>query len=147
MTKPARNIEEILPLSPLQEGMLFHSIYDESEVDVYTGQFVMDLVGHVDRDALYTAAEGLLKRHSNLRVGFRYEGLSEPVQVVARSVKVPWRDEDVSQAADVEAAAAELVKQDRWGRFDLRRSPLVRFMLNRLGGYRYRLAMTNHHLS
>ncbi|MFC5855494.1 condensation domain-containing protein, partial [Streptomyces chlorus] len=146
MSTQKRNIEEILPLSPLQEGILFHSVYDENDVDIYTVQITFDFEGEIDRDRLKAAAEALLRRHGNLRVGFRYEGLSQPVQVVARSVTVPWCDEDVSDADDPEAAAAKLVEADRWARFDLRRPPLVRFMLIRLCRDRYRFVLAHHHI-
>ncbi|EFE65511.1 peptide synthetase 3 [Streptomyces viridosporus ATCC 14672] len=109
-------------------------------------QITFDLEGEIDRDRLKAAAEALLRRHGNLRVGFRYEGLSQPVQVVARSVTVPWRDEDVSDAGDVEAAAAKLVEADRWARFDMRRPPLVRFLLIRLRPDRYRFVIAHHHI-
>ncbi|WP_461112636.1 condensation domain-containing protein, partial [Streptomyces chlorus] len=146
MSTQKRNIADILPLSPLQEGMLFHSIRDEGPTDLYVRQLAFDLDGEIDRDRLHAAAEALLRRHANLRVGFRHEGLAQPVQVVARSVTVPWRDEDVSDAEDVDAAAAKLVEADRWARFDMRRPPLVRFMLIRLGGGRHRFLMTHHHI-
>ncbi|MEU6890167.1 condensation domain-containing protein, partial [Streptomyces viridosporus] len=146
MNKRTGNIEDVLPLSPLQEGMLFHSVYDNAGPDVYTAQLVFDLEGEVDRDRLHATAETLLRRHANLRAAFVQRKSGEWSQVVARSVTVPWRDEDVSGAGDVEAAAAKLVEADRWARFDLRRPPLVRFLLIRLAEGRFRFVMTNHHI-
>ncbi|WDG27013.1 amino acid adenylation domain-containing protein [Streptomyces sp. CA-278952] len=146
MSTQKRGIEGVFPLSPLQEGILFHSAYDERELDVYTVQIVFDLEGAVDRDALHAAASALLRRHPNLRAAFRYEGLSQPVQAVARTVETPWRDEDVSAAADPESAAAALVEEDRWTRFDLRRPPLVRFLLIRRGEGRFRFVLAHHHI-
>ncbi|MFE7812481.1 condensation domain-containing protein, partial [Streptomyces sp. NPDC057433] len=146
MTKPARNIEDVLPLSPLQEGMLFHSVYDDAGPDVYTAQLRFDLVGDVDRDRLHAAATALLRRHANLRAAFVQRKSGEWSQVIAATVRVPWRDEDVSGADDTEAAAAELAEAARWERFDLRRPPLLRFLLIRLGSGRYRLVLTNHHI-
>ncbi|MFC5856473.1 condensation domain-containing protein, partial [Streptomyces chlorus] len=126
--------------------MLFHSIYDNAGPDVYTAQMVFDLEGDVDRARLREAASVLLRRHANLRAGFVQRKSGEWSQVVARSVTVPWRDEDVSDAEDADAAAAKLVEADRWTRFDLRRPPLVRFMLIRLAAGRFRFVMTNHHI-
>ncbi|UZI26833.1 non-ribosomal peptide synthetase [Streptomyces sp. VB1] len=146
MSTPRRNIEDVLPLSPLQEGMLFHSVHDEGPADLYVRQLAVDLHGELDRDRLYAAAEALLRRHANLRVGFRHEGLAKPVQVVARSVTLPWRDEDVQAERDPEAAAGKLVEADRWARFDLRLPPLVRFTLIRLAPGRHRFLMTHHHI-
>lgn len=60
-------IEDMLPLSPLQQGMLFHSVYDASAPDVYTVQVSVSLAGPVDADRLERAGAALLRRHPNLR--------------------------------------------------------------------------------
>ena len=80
MTKSAP--EDILPLSSLQEGMLFHALYDEQGHDVYTVQIVLDLGGRLDVAALQASAAALLARHANLRVGFLHPKEGRPVQVV-----------------------------------------------------------------
>lgn len=67
-------IEDMLPLSPLQQGMLFHSVYDASAPDVYTVQVSVSLAGPVDADRLERAGAALLRRHPNLRAGFWHEG-------------------------------------------------------------------------
>lgn len=68
-------LEDILPLSPLQEGLLFHNVFDEKALDIYTVQMVLDLEGALDAKALRTAAAALLARHANLRTALRHEGL------------------------------------------------------------------------
>ncbi|MEV6816452.1 amino acid adenylation domain-containing protein, partial [Micromonospora sp. NPDC051296] len=55
-----------LPLSPLQEGLLFHGLFESSEVDAYTVQLVVDLEGVVDPEGLRSAAQALLERYPNL---------------------------------------------------------------------------------
>src|SRR5882757_8782990 len=75
-------VEEILPLSPLQEGLLFHALYDEAGPDVYTVQLVLGLEGPLEEEVLQAAAEALLRRHGNLRAFFLHEELSQPVQVI-----------------------------------------------------------------
>ncbi|MBR7839944.1 hypothetical protein KDL01_42315, partial [Actinospica durhamensis] len=106
-------LEDVLPLAPLQRGMIFHSVYDDAGPDVYTAQLVFEFEGDVDGARLREAASVLLRRHANLRAAFVQRKSGEWSQVVARSVTVPWRDEDVSGAGDVEAAAAKLVEADR----------------------------------
>ncbi|WP_248843720.1 condensation domain-containing protein, partial [Streptomyces prasinus] len=73
----------MLPLAPLQEGLLFHALYDEGQTDVYNVQLVLDLVGPVDGGVLRASVQALLERHPNLRAGFLSEGLEQTVQVIA----------------------------------------------------------------
>src|SRR5262249_34054556 len=84
------HLEEILPLSPLQEGLMFHALYDETARDIYTVQMFVEFEGHLDGGRLRTAAEAMLKRHANLRAIFTHEGLSQPVQIIAGNVELPW---------------------------------------------------------
>ncbi|WP_279345154.1 non-ribosomal peptide synthetase [Streptomyces sp. HP-A2021] len=142
----AAEVEDILPLQPLQEGLLFHSLVADGSVDVYTSQVRFDLAGEVDAGALRRAGERLLARHANLRAGFRHEGVSRPVQVVYRRVRLPWAEVDLSGVADAEARAAELASEDRLRPFDLGRPPLLRLSLLKLGERRYRILLTGHHI-
>ena len=89
-------IEDILPLSPLQEGLLFHALYDVQAPDVYTVQLVLGLEGALDGARLQTAVQALLARHASLRAGFWHEGLSRPVQIIVPRVAAPWRSIDLS---------------------------------------------------
>ncbi|WP_031088652.1 condensation domain-containing protein, partial [Streptomyces sp. NRRL WC-3549] len=142
-------LEDVLPLTPLQAGMLFHALYDSHDVDVYTAQFVLDLEGHVDTTALRAAVAALLRRHANLRVGFLHEGLDEPVQAVAREVPVPLEELDLSGAGGegtTEERLAAFLAADRVRRFDLASPPLMRFTCVRTAPERHRLVMTSHHI-
>ncbi|MEU3455500.1 amino acid adenylation domain-containing protein [Micromonospora sp. NPDC006766] len=139
---------DVLPLGPLQEGLLFLSAYDEQAPDIYTVQFVFDLDGELDAARLRTAAQALLDRHPGLRAGFTHRDLRRPVQVVPETVEVAWREPDLTgiDPAEVDARLADLLAADRAERFDLTRPPLLRFTLIRLPGGRYRLVLTNHHI-
>ena len=97
----------MLPLSPLQEGLLFHALYDAQAPDVYTVQLVLALAGALDGAALQAAVQALLARHASLRAGFRHESLQRPVQVIVPSAAPPWRSLDLSllDAASRERAA------------------------------------------
>ena len=92
----APQVEDILPLSPLQEGLLFHALFDAQGPDFYTVQIVFELDGLLDGEGLRAAADGLLRRHANLRAAYRHENLSRPVQVILGAVRVPWRTIDLS---------------------------------------------------
>ncbi|CAM5559899.1 Amino acid adenylation domain-containing protein OS=Streptomyces tendae OX=1932 GN=GUR47_35325 PE=4 SV=1 [Streptomyces tendae] len=147
MTKQS-GLQDILPLAPLQEGLLFHSVFDEKAPDVYLVQQAIDLEGDLDTAALAAACRTLLRRHANLRAAFRYQGLKRPVQLIPHQVELPWEETDLSRLPEPErsAAADRLLEEDRLRRFDLGRPPLMRFTLMRLGDSRYRFVLTNHHI-
>src|SRR5208283_852817 len=84
-------IEDILPLSPLQEGLLFHALYAAQGPDVYTTQEQLNLQGRLDEATLKSAVQALLQRHASLRAGFQHENLSRPVQIIVSSPALPWR--------------------------------------------------------
>ncbi|MFE1930390.1 amino acid adenylation domain-containing protein [Streptomyces sp. NPDC059474] len=141
-------LQDILPLAPLQEGLLFHSVYDEAAPDVYVVQDTMDLEGDLDPEALRAACRTLLRRHANLRAGFRYAGLRRPVQFIPHEVPLPWEEIDLAALTEDErtAAADRVLEADRRRRFDLGKPPLMRFTLLRLGDGRHRFVLTNHHI-
>ncbi|MCW8101039.1 amino acid adenylation domain-containing protein [Streptomyces tauricus] len=141
-------LEDILPLSPLQEGLLFHNVFDEKALDIYTVQMVLDLEGALDAKALRTAAGALLARHANLRTAVRHEGLSRPVQIVLKDVPLAWHEVDLSALPrdEREREARRVLDADRARRFDLAEPPLVRFTLLRYGPDRHRFVLTNHHV-
>ncbi|MFH9403204.1 amino acid adenylation domain-containing protein [Streptomyces sp. NPDC017638] len=139
-------LADLLPLSPLQEGFLVHSMRTEHTLDVYAAQLSVDLDGDLDAARMRSAAEAALDRHANLRAAFYYGDLDEPVQVLPAHVALPWREEDLAGRPDPEAEAVRLAAGDRRGRFDPAKPPLLRFLLLRLGARRYRLVLTVHHI-
>jgi non-ribosomal peptide synthase protein (TIGR01720 family) len=141
-------LEDVLPLSPLQEGLLFHALYDARAPDVYTVQLELELEGSLDGAALEAAMRALLARHDSLRACFWQEGLSRAVQVIVPDALPPWRMLDLSSLDETEQAARldRVVEEERLGRFDLAAAPLMRLALVRLGAQRHRLVLSNHHL-
>ncbi|MDR7276982.1 non-ribosomal peptide synthetase [Catenuloplanes atrovinosus] len=138
-------IEDIWPLSPLQEGLLFHAVYDDQGPDVYVGHWILELDGPVDAARLRTAWEALLTRHAALRACFRQRRSGETVQVVAARVDLPWREADLSGLDEPDAAVRELAEEDRLRPFDVAKAPLLRLTLIRLAADRHRLVVTCHH--
>ncbi|MFI9239252.1 amino acid adenylation domain-containing protein [Streptomyces sp. NPDC053079] len=138
----------ILPLSPLQEGLLFHGLYDGHAADVYTAQIQLDLEGPLDAAVLRAAAQTLLDRHPGLRAEFHHAGLSHPVQVIPGHVGLPWTETDLSglEGAAREERAEALAAAERARGFVLDRAPLLCCVLLRLGAGSHRLVLTNHHL-
>ncbi|SAL73620.1 non-ribosomal peptide synthetase [Caballeronia arvi] len=138
-------VQDILPLLPLQEGLLFHSRFDAAGPDPYIAQLSLTLDGPLDSARLRAAADALLARHEALRTGIRTIG-GRPVQVIAAAPAAPWREMDVSAETDVAAALSAILASERERRFDVERPPLLRFVLVRTGPRQHRLIMSNHHL-
>ncbi|MFC8722424.1 amino acid adenylation domain-containing protein, partial [Kitasatospora sp. NPDC057198] len=144
-TSPApSDLEDVYPLSSLQEGLLFHALYDDRARDVYVVQAHLDLAGPVEAPRLAAAVDALLARHANLRAGFWYEDPQDVLQFVQRTVDTPLRTVDLTnrQEADVQREM-----DADWRRpFELDAPPLLRFTLLRLAADRHRLVLTCHHL-
>ncbi|GGL11304.1 non-ribosomal peptide synthetase [Nocardia jinanensis] len=137
---------DIWPLTPLQEGLLFHALVSEESTDAYVVQLVVELRGPVDPRRLRRAGQLLLDRHANLRTAFVTD--TGPVQVVDEGVEAPWSELDLS-GLDEQGREREwdlLMAADRATRFDPARAPLLRWMLVTTGPQKYRLVLTNHHL-
>jgi non-ribosomal peptide synthase protein (TIGR01720 family) len=111
-------LADILPLSPLQQGLLFHALcnYDQQIQDVYTVQSVFELTGIVNTEAMRTAFSALLKRHPHLGAGFLHEGFEQPLQLIPRDSPLPWREIDLG---GLDPAGQEGALRIRWGRFQL----------------------------
>ncbi|NGO70810.1 non-ribosomal peptide synthetase, partial [Streptomyces boncukensis] len=142
---------EVLPLTPLQTGLLFHASFDSGAdgPDVYTVQVAYDIEGPVDAARLRRAGQALLDRHANLRAGFRYLASGRPVAVVPRTAVLPWRQLDLTEAAGGAAG-----REERWTRclaqerrrFDPSEPPLLRLALVTYRPGRHRLVLSHQHL-
>ncbi|HVK24130.1 MAG TPA: amino acid adenylation domain-containing protein [Actinokineospora sp.] len=139
------DLADLWPVTPLQDGLLFHSLFAEGSQDVYLTQLVVGLDGPLDTDRLRTAADAVLRDHAQLRVAYEHDGLSAPLAVVVGRVSAPWAVVDLT-GEDAEAGMARVLADDRALGFDLTRSPLVRFTVAETGADTYRLVITSHHL-
>jgi amino acid adenylation domain-containing protein/non-ribosomal peptide synthase protein (TIGR01720 family) len=132
------NIEDIYELSPLQEGILFHSLY-EPNLAVYCEQLAFDLPDAINVAALESAWQSVVDRHTILRTSFHWED-GKPLQIVHRSARLPFFVEELPEEK-WEARLAE----DRGQPFDLTQTPLMRLVLvHTVSGYR--VIFTIHHL-
>ncbi len=143
----SENIKDIYPLSPMQQGMLFHSIYSP-ESEVYTEQFCCKLTGELDITAFKKAWQAVVNRYDILRTAFVWEDLDEPLQVVQHEAELPfeildWADKGEEQQ---DADFQELLKAERRRGLDLTEAPVMRILLIRLSSDAYRLVWNHHHV-
>ncbi|HVG44159.1 MAG TPA: amino acid adenylation domain-containing protein, partial [Longimicrobium sp.] len=142
-----KNVEDLYPLTPLQQGMLFHALHSP-EADAYAEQVALTLQGDVRPEAFAAAWQAVVDRNPALRTGFVWEGVKQPMQVVYRQAAVPVRTEDWSALphAEREARWAALLEDDRAAGWELRRAPLIRLALARVGDAEWRFLLSSHHL-
>ena len=143
-------IEDLYPLSPVQQGMLFHSL-DASDTPgsgTYLNQKVLSFAGDLDVAAMVRAWQTALTRHSILRTAFVWEDLEEPLQVVMERVDLPFAVLDWRrlEARRREREMAGLIRLDRWRGLDLSTAPALRLTLVLLEERDYRLLLSYHHL-
>ncbi|MFJ4438157.1 non-ribosomal peptide synthase/polyketide synthase [Streptomyces sp. NPDC088923] len=141
-------VTDVWPLAPLQEGLFFHSAYDEGALDVYTVHETFDFATRLDADRLRAAVRALLDRNPGLRAGFTSEGLDAPAQFIVDSPAVPLEEVDLSalDAHEQDARVRELTDAERARRFDLSAPPLFRLLLLRLGEARGDRLVIGRHL-
>ncbi len=141
----AGQIEDIYPLSPMQQGMLFHSLYEQGDGH-YINQLCLEVRG-LDPQRFVQAWQAMLDRHDILRTGFVWGGLFEqPVQVVRKHLQLPFAEHDWRQEADQPARLAALLASERERGFDVAQAPLLRLVLVRTGEDSYQVIYTNHHV-
>ncbi|MBW8874482.1 MAG: non-ribosomal peptide synthase/polyketide synthase [Acidobacteria bacterium] len=143
---PEPGIEDVYPLSPTQEGLLFHSLF-APDSGVYVTQIVCELRGELDLPAFEQAWADLLTRHPALRTAFSWRDGEEPCQRVHARLSVPVERLDWREADDGPERIEELLRTDRERGFDPAAAPLMRLYLIRLpGGDRHLLVWSHHHL-
>ncbi|MBW4569114.1 MAG: amino acid adenylation domain-containing protein [Tolypothrix carrinoi HA7290-LM1] len=142
-----KNIEDFYPLSPMQQGILFHSLAAPKS-GVYFEQFSWTLQGKLNVTAFHRAWQHIVERHSILRTCFVWEGLKEPVQIVHRQVTLPWQEYNWQHLSPEEQQQKlELFLQsDRSSGFELKQAPLMRLTLVQLSDISYNFTWSHHHL-
>lgn len=140
-------IEDFYPLSPAQQGMLFHALYDP-RARLYSQQSAMHLEGELDVEAFRRAWQRVMERHAVLRSSFVWDSVKEPVQVVHRRVELPLEQHDLSRLppGERESALAERWRAEQERGLELSSPPLMRLVLVRVGASSHRLLWSWHHI-
>ncbi|ORT56075.1 condensation domain-containing protein [Streptomyces sp. CB03238] len=144
-TAPYAAADVDLPLTPLQEGILFHSLTSGRQRDGYLVQAHCLVTGPVDLPLLRRAWEAVHAAEPALRTAFRLSGPEGPRRWIAPVATLPWTEEHWHDR-DVRAALAEYLRRDRAAGFDLEHPPLSRVAVFREARDRHRIVWTHHHL-
>lgn len=140
-------IVDIYPLSPLQEGILFHVVYEPSHL--YNHSLSYRVHGSLQPLVIEDALNELIRRHDVLRTAFVYEGISRPAQVVLRHRKGKVIVKDVRafiERTQRENAVNEIKKEIRDQQFDLSHDTLLELTIIRIDDLEYELIQRHHHI-
>jgi amino acid adenylation domain-containing protein len=141
-----KNIENILALTPTQEGMLFHYLKNR-EGTQYSEQLCLDISGEIDIKRFEKTWQILTETNEMLRTQYRWEKLEKPAQIIMREHKCnlyvyDLTDKNISRK---KAALEEIKTKDRQKTFDPGRVPF-RVSLCKIAGNKYLLIISNHHI-
>ncbi|QLE51261.1 amino acid adenylation domain-containing protein [Nostoc sp. C057] len=141
------NIEDLYELSPMQQGMLFHTLY-APESEVYFEQLLCILQGKLNFPAFQQAWEQVVARHPILRSSFYWEEIEKPLQMVSKQVNLPWEELDWRHFTPDEQQEhlENFLKCDRQKGFELDVAPLMRFTIIQLEDYTYQFIWSHHHI-
>jgi glycopeptidolipid biosynthesis protein len=137
-------IADILPLTPLQEGLLFHAGAADDSGDLYAVQLEIAVAGPLDADRLRGAVQTVVTRHPNLLARFCPQ-FDPPVQIIPREPLAPWRFvefDDDDDARTIDRVCAD----ERAAVRDIAHGAAFRVALIRTAEDRHRLVFTNHHI-
>ncbi|RMV95586.1 Pyoverdine sidechain peptide synthetase IV, D-Asp-L-Ser component, partial [Pseudomonas caricapapayae] len=138
---PAGQIEDIYPLAPMQQGMLFHTLF-EQEAGNYINQMRIEVSG-LDVSRFRAAWQATLDAHEVLRSGF-VSHLQQSLQVVLRDVSMPFVELDAREHSS--EWIDDWANADRQQGFDLAQGPLLRLAVLRTGEQSHQLVYTSHHI-
>ena len=139
-------IADVLPLTPLQQGLLFHASTAQGGDDVYAVQLDITLSGRLDQHRLRDAVHTVVTRHPNLAARFS-DKFDEPVQIIPADPVVPWRYVDLSGGdPDLDEQIQQVCAAERAAVCNLADQPAFRVALIRTAEDRHRFVLTNHHI-
>ena len=141
------NIESIYPLSPMQEGMLFHTIDDHAS-KIYVVVLHFGLHGNLNPSALKRAWQRVLDRHHVLRTFYVWKNRVTPLQIVRRQVELPWRELDWRQMSPSTQTKQlkSILQTDQDKGFNISQAPLMRLTLARKTQNDYHFFISHHHM-
>ena len=140
------NIQNLVALSPMQEGLLFHALYEQG--DAYFEQALIRIEGALDASCFERAWNELLRRHEALRTIFVVKNVPKPLQVVLKERRLPFTYRDVSSLGEeARRGALEAYRREDLGHtFDLSREVLLRVGLLKVAPTEHLMVLSFHHI-
>ncbi|HLP89571.1 MAG TPA: amino acid adenylation domain-containing protein [Nostocaceae cyanobacterium] len=140
------DVEDIYPLSPVQEGILFHTNFEAAQ-DVYLQQITGEIDGNLDINLFKASWEYCIQRHPSLRASFVWRDLPKPLQRIHRSVILPFIYTDWREfKEEINSKWSDLLTTDRQQNLGTETAPLMRMNLVRIDDQKWRFIWTHHHL-
>jgi len=141
------NIDDLYELSPMQQGMLFHTLY-APESEVYFEQLLCIFQGELNFPGFVQAWEQVVARHPALRSSFYWEEIEKPLQMVSKQVDLPWEQLDWRHltADEQQQHLEDFLSGDRQKGFELDQAPLMRFTVIQLEEQTYQFIWSHHHV-
>ncbi|HSF41596.1 MAG TPA: condensation domain-containing protein, partial [Thermoanaerobaculia bacterium] len=143
-----KNVEDLYPLAPAQQGMLMYLLISGAGSEVFFDQFASTMAGRLDVSAWRRAWQQVVDRHPTLRTLFLWEKRDQPLQVVRRTVELPWEELDWRDLplSEREARWAAFLHDDAKRGFDLGQAPLTRAAVIRWDDESWKFVWSFHHL-
>jgi iturin family lipopeptide synthetase B len=147
------NVEDIYILTPMQEGMLFHTLFDKN-TSAYFEQTSYRLKADLEVDIVKRSLNELFKRHDILRTAVVHEGrgIDRPVQLVLKDRHIDFIYEDLrglgveNGDGEQEQYIGDFKEKDRQRSFDLGQDPLMRIAVLQAGDREYEFVWSHHHI-
>ena len=145
--KLANDLEDAYPLSQLQAGMFFHSIYSPDTATTYHNVTSFHLKIPFDLEKLQIAIDELTTYHPLLRTSFDLVNYSEPIQLVHQTVSIPLEVRDLRHLSPIEQDnfLAEWFEAEKNQEFDWTCPPLLRFQIHRRSKDTFQFSFAEHH--
>lgn len=143
---PRDSVQDILDLTPLQEGLLFHYLKDQNSVQ-YHEQLCLNIAGDIDPQRFQQAWQHVVQTNEMLRTVFRWQGLKKPVQIILKQAALHIAHTDLShlEPQEQQRRVEEAKKADRSRPFDLL-EVAFRIYVYKLSPQRYMMIVSNHHI-
>lgn len=135
-------IEKMIYLTPLQEGMLFHSMMEPNS-SAYIEQLQLSITGKLDCSILEQSMQTVIQRHETLRSNLYHKNMARPRQIIFKERSISLQYIDCMHTPDY---AEEQIKQDRQTPFDLTKDLLIRISVLQIQPEQYTILFTFHHI-